>query len=227
MSNQVLSFSAPADIATSPHERPEHSVITLRGLRLAAGNVGVALLFFSALMPNAVHFGDGLANQIWLFGAIVMGLLSLVRIPASRVSVSLSSVAATGGALIMPAFIRMGPLHGAPSGVIAIAFEVAGIVISQLARIYMGRSFGLLPANRGIVSRGPFRYVRHPVYVGWMLLSIGFALAYPSPRNIVCVLMTLPFIAWRIALEERLLCEDPAYREYCARVRFRLIPGLV
>jgi len=102
-----------------------------------------------------------------------------------------------------------------------------GVVLSQLARLYMGRSFGLLPANRGIVSEGPFRLVRHPVYLGWLLLTAGFAVANPSMRNFLCLAATPIFIGWRIMLEERLLSKDSLYREYCRRVRHRLIPGII
>ena len=105
--------------------------------------------------------------------------------------------------------------------------EVCGLVLSQVARIYMGRSFGILPCNRGIVTKGPFRIVRHPVYAGWFLLVIGYFLAYPSWINFLIVSAASPFMLWRILLEEQLLLEDPEYREYVQRVRFRLIPGVI
>jgi protein-S-isoprenylcysteine O-methyltransferase Ste14 len=201
--------------------------ITVRGLRFAVGNAVLALTFFAALLPNALHFGSGLANQVWLIGAIVMGCLSLVRVPPARVSTSLDSIVATGAALMVGALIRVGPANAGIAGLIAVPVEILGIAISQVARVYMGRSFGLLPANRGIVSNGPFRIVRHPVYLGWCILILGFTLAYPTLRNITCLMLTPVFVAWRIKLEEALLSEDPAYLRYRESVRYRLIPGLV
>ncbi|HUY28886.1 MAG TPA: methyltransferase [Candidatus Binataceae bacterium] len=59
-------------------------------------------------------------------------------------------------------------------------------------------------------SKGPFRLVRHPVYLGWFILISGFTLAYPTLRNFLCLASSIPFIAWRIVIEEALLSEDPA-----------------
>jgi protein-S-isoprenylcysteine O-methyltransferase Ste14 len=123
----------------------------------------------------------------------------------------------------------MRPVHQSV-GAIATAgliFELFGVALTQVARVYMGRSFGVLPANRGIVSKGPFRWVRHPIYFGWLVLSIGYAMSYPSVRNIVLIAMTIPFMVWRIGQEEVHLSADPAYRRYMDLVRFRLWPGVV
>jgi protein-S-isoprenylcysteine O-methyltransferase Ste14 len=102
-----------------------------------------------------------------------------------------------------------------------------GVVLTQVARVYMGRSFGVLPANRGIVSKGPFRWIRHPIYSGWLILSIGYALSYPNDRNIMLIVATLPFMVWRIHQEEAHLSADPEYRRYMDRVRDRLWPGVL
>jgi protein-S-isoprenylcysteine O-methyltransferase Ste14 len=108
-----------------------------------------------------------------------------------------------------------------------IVFEVVGVALSQAARIYMGRNFGILPANRGVVSRGPFGIVRHPIYLGWLILTIGFACSYPTSRNVVLIIGSLPFMVWRIEMEEGLLALDSDYRAYQGRVRFRLLPGVI
>ena len=108
-----------------------------------------------------------------------------------------------------------------------VVIETVGVVISQIARLYMGRCFGVLPANRGIVSSGPFRFIRHPVYLGWLILTLGFVLVYPSMRNFVCLAATPVFIAWRVVLEERLLIQDPDYQAYVQKVHYRLIPGII
>jgi protein-S-isoprenylcysteine O-methyltransferase Ste14 len=110
---------------------------------------------------------------------------------------------------------------------VGIVLELSGVILTQVARIYMGRSFGVLPANRGIVLKGPFSYVRHPVYLGWLVLSTGFAMCNPSWRNILIIVATLPFMVWRIDQEESHLKAYPEYRAYMDRVRFRLWPGIV
>src|SRR5260370_40081518 len=79
-----------------------------------------------------------------------------------------------------------------------VALELFGIALTQVARVYMGLSFGGLPANRGVVSSGPFSSVRHPIYFGWLLLSMGYVESYPIARNVLRLADTLPFLVWRI-----------------------------
>ena len=187
----------------------------------------MAVTFFGAVLPKARHFEYGPANFIWVTGAIIMGVMSLVRFPPRAAMMNSKAFASTVATFVLPALVRPAPASVGILASIAIGMEVCGLVLSQVARIYMGRSFGILPGNRGIVTKGPFRIVRHPVYTGWFLLSIGYCLAYPSWINFLLVSTASPFMLWRILLEEQLLLEDPEYREYVQRVRFRLIPGVI
>lgn len=100
---------------------------------------------------------------------------------------------------------------------LALAFEIA-------AKLRLGRSFGLVPANRGLVSGGPYRLVRHPMYLGYLLLQLGFVLARATPWNAMLYALLAALVALRIVLEERVLARDPAWAEYAARTRFRLVP---
>jgi protein-S-isoprenylcysteine O-methyltransferase Ste14 len=219
----MINAAEPAEVPSEPEAKARSRA----GLRHAAANIGVALMFFLALMPNAAHYGSGAANLIWLVGAALMGVLSLIRVPPSAAMVTPKALAAVTGMLLMPTLIKAhGPAMSTTVASAGMVLELAGVALSQVARVYMGRRFGLLPANRGIVSTGPFRFVRHPIYVGWFVLSLGFALSYPSVRNFAMIALTLPFMMWRITLEEELLTADVDYRVYCERVRYRLIPGL-
>lgn len=194
--------------------------------RHMVGNVLVALTFFGAALPSARHFENGPANIIWVAGAIIMGVMSLVRFPPRAVMMNSPAFASTIAATVLPTLVRPAlPSMGLVAS-IAIGLEICGVALSQVARIYMGRSFGILPGDRGIVTKGPFRIVRHPIYVGWFLLTVGYSLAYPSWINFLVAAAAAPFMIWRIFLEEELLLEDPEYREYVRRVRFRLIPGV-
>ena len=155
-----------------------------------------------------------------------MGLFALVRVAPKTELVSLSTITATGGMMLIPLLMIAEP---GPSGWLyrsGEAFELAGIFLTQVARLYLGRSFGLLPANRGIVSSGPFRLVRHPVYLGWLLLTIAFGMINPSWRNLFTTIAILPFMFARIEQEETLLQTDPEYRAYSRRTHYRLLPGL-
>ena len=201
--------------------------ITWAGLKYGASNLALAVTFLCAALPSAARYRSGAANLIWISGAMIMGALSLVRVPPRVSRVDIRAISATIGMLVFPVLMRPGRGSTGALNAVAIAVELTGMSLSQVARIYMGRSFGLFPANRGVVIRGPFRLVRHPVYLGWLLLTIGFGLAYPTLVNWWLLLGAIPFLLWRIRLEEALLADDPEYREYRSRVRYQLIPGLV
>ena len=191
-------------------------------------NIALALLFFAALIPgHTSRYNLHAADIIWMTGAALMGIFSLVRVPPKTVTVTANSIAATAGMMILPILIRPGVPSVGLVNQAGTVLEVIGIIFTQLARVYLGRSFGLLPANRGIVSTGPFRLMRHPVYVGWFVLTLGLAFIYPKPSSCLLILATLPFMMWRIMQEEELLRLDPEYRAYCEKVRYRLIPGII
>ena len=195
-------------------------------MRHLASNLGVASLFFLSLYPAKLNYGSSLANWLWLGGAALMGLLVLVRIPPRTAMVTPSTLLATAVSIVVPAMMRPEqPSHGLLADA-AVVVELLGVTLGQVSRIYLGRRFALLPADRGVVTRGPFRYIRHPIYAGWLILSIGYVMAFPTIRNGLIVMSTLPFILWRIMQEETLLSNDPDFRDYLARTRWRLIPGI-
>jgi len=113
------------------------------------------------------------------------------------------------------------PTRDVPLGYV---LEVAGICVTLLGMLSLGRSFALLPANRGLKTGGLYADIRHPVYVGYMLIYTGYAVLNPSGRNIVVLLGCVGLLCWRAANEERVLAQDPAWTAYAKRVRWRLVP---
>ncbi len=109
---------------------------------------------------------------------------------------------------------------------VGIALQITGTLFAIYGKVFLGRSFGLVAANRGIVSGGPYRIVRHPIYLGYLATHVGFLLANWSPRNIALYIVIYFFQFSRILSEERILGEDESYRAYCQRVRYRLIPSI-
>jgi protein-S-isoprenylcysteine O-methyltransferase Ste14 len=120
--------------------------------------------------------------------------------------------------------------HYAPVGGIEpawIALQIGGAGLAGWAVAALGRSFGLVAANRGICTRGPYRFVRHPLYAGYLLSESGYVLENPSLRNVVLYVFVMAVQGVRVAVEERWLLRDPAYRAYAAAVRRRILPGVV
>ena len=109
---------------------------------------------------------------------------------------------------------------------IATALMFAGMIIQISAKAALWRSFGLVPANRGIKTRGPYRFVRHPMYAGYTLTHIGFLLGFPSLQNSLLYFTAFLIEVARLMREELILNQDTLYRQYAARVRYRLLPGV-
>lgn len=101
-----------------------------------------------------------------------------------------------------------------------------GMVTQIGAKLSLRRSFGLVPANRGVRTSGAYRYVRHPMYLGYMISHVGYVLIAPSFWNIAVYAVCWIFLALRVRYEEAFLSADPAYRAFMEKVRYRLVPGV-
>lgn len=123
--------------------------------------------------------------------------------------------------LILPIGIQLVP------DLISTVLIVGGVAMSILAKLSLRRSFGLVAANRGIKSGGLYRFVRHPMYMAYIINHVGYLMLYLSPWNVAIYALAWILLWMRTDEEEKLLRADPAYREYAARVRSRLIPGLI
>ncbi|MGA2758781.1 MAG: isoprenylcysteine carboxylmethyltransferase family protein [Candidatus Cybelea sp.] len=82
-------------------------------------------------------------------------------------------------------------------------------------------------ADQRVISTGPYAIVRHPLYVGLLIMVMGMPLSLGSYWALLLVLPLLPLIVWRLENEEAFLAESlPGYRQYQQAVRWRLIPGV-
>lgn len=105
------------------------------------------------------------------------------------------------------------------------SLQVCGTLWQFAAKLVIGRSFGVLPAVRGIVIGGPYRIVRHPIYLGYLIGHIAFLLVNFSWRNLIVLSVLYAVQVLRIRREETILSANSAdYRLYQQRVRWRLVP---
>jgi len=108
---------------------------------------------------------------------------------------------------------------------IGVGLQLASMAWQFTAKVFLGRSFGLLPAQRGLVTTGPYRLVRHPIYFGYLIGHIGFLLANFSWRNAAVLALLYVAQVIRIRREEAVLAATSGdYQRYQQRVRWRLLP---
>lgn len=78
-----------------------------------------------------------------------------------------------------------------------------------------------------VISTGPYALVRHPMYVGVLIMVLGIPLALGSWWGLAIIAITLPALIWRILDEEKLLRNElPGYADYTQKVHYRLVPYL-
>jgi protein-S-isoprenylcysteine O-methyltransferase Ste14 len=90
----------------------------------------------------------------------------------------------------------------------------------------LGRSFGVFVTVRQVVLRGPYRYVRHPMYLGYICILLGLLLIQTSVAFLVLIPIHIYLFAYRATLEEERLARISAeYREQMKHTGF-LLPRL-
>jgi protein-S-isoprenylcysteine O-methyltransferase Ste14 len=152
-------------------------------------------------------------------------VLTFVRRPASLVDRSFRAAVVTIVSIASPFMLRTTNGGLLPDTVTA-AVSIVGLAVVIVGKLALGRSFGLVPANRGVVIGGPYAIVRHPIYSGYVVTHIAFFLAHPSGWNAVLVVMADVALVLRALVEERVLDGDDRYRAYCQRVGWHFVPGL-
>jgi protein-S-isoprenylcysteine O-methyltransferase Ste14 len=164
-----------------------------------------------------------------LFFVVSEGLVVVFTILRRRASLVDRSIAATLLTMLStfgPPLLRPWPGPSVVPDVVTAMLSSVGLIVVIFGKVTLGRSFGLVPANRGVVARGPYSIVRHPIYSGYLLSHAAVLLAYPRPLNIAIVAIADFALVWRAMLEERILARDTAYQVYCQRVAWHLVPGV-
>ncbi len=167
-----------------------------------------------------------LVTAIYLADQTIIIAFLLFRRKAAQISARPIDHAAAVAGTLLP--LLAVPGSGAPllNPALCAVLMLAGITIHLGAKLSLRRSFGILPADRGIKDGGLYRLVRHPMYLGYFLVHLGLLLAGPVLWNAAIIALWCVFIMMRIAAEERVLALNAEYRAFQQRTRYRLVPGL-
>jgi protein-S-isoprenylcysteine O-methyltransferase Ste14 len=190
------------------------------------------LLFFDVIA--LVHRGGGWSAVRWL-GAILICAFYVVIIwcylrrgPAIATSGSVTGYAAALIATLSPSTLPLvrGAMPGAVQEYAGYTLVLAGTAWAVWSLRFLGRSISVIAQAREVVDRGPYRLVRHPLYVGELVASLGVALVANNVWAFCFWVALCGLQAYRALREEQVLLQAlPGYRYYRARTA-ALLPGV-
>jgi protein-S-isoprenylcysteine O-methyltransferase Ste14 len=112
------------------------------------------------------------------------------------------------------------------AAIVSTALVVGGTIFTLYSLRFLGRHFGVVSDVRGLVTHGPYAWVRHPLYAGEAITLAGVVISVASPLTVAAFAIGMGLQAWRARTEEEALTSVfPEYRNYAERTPM-LIPGL-
>lgn len=191
--------------------------------RLGAVALAAAYATLAACRAAGVAV-PGRALPVALLGVqeLLVAALLLARRSSGAVSRRWSDRLVAGAALLVPLGLHV---PGGALASVSAVLEVAGLLLALLATATLGRHLGVLPAVRGLTTRGVYAVVRHPMYAAYMLLFLAYVAGEPSAQNVTCAAAAGALLVVRLRAEEAMLGRRVDYQAYRQRVPWRLVPG--
>ncbi len=154
---------------------------------------------------------------------VVIYLLIIRTVPKERTGNVYAWAIALVGTFLPLLFIPAGTTINFLLGTI---FMLCGGALAIGAYLSLNQSFGIVPAKRNIKVSGMYRIVRHPMYLSYFIIYIGYLLLVCSLFNVIVFCFLIFCLLLRIMYEEILLRSDDTYVAYTKKVRYRLLPFL-
>jgi protein-S-isoprenylcysteine O-methyltransferase Ste14 len=227
--------NAGAKRATNAAEQPanarrpstDHRVPAQRLFRIGANLVGaVSAAYFSYSFLHFYLQSGRLIGVVFFGQQTLVAVAYLIRRPARCVSRRLDDWLLAFGGTFAGVLFRPDGAHTAWGLQTGLVLQLVGVVVAVASLLTLGRSFGFAAADRGVVIRGPYTIIRHPMYASYLLLQSGYLLQSLSVHNAIVLLFGTVCNAGRALAEERLLGGNKEYIAYRTQVRQRLIPGV-
>ena len=161
------------------------------------------------------------------FFAVLVVMFAVRHVPQRTASGLYPRCAAVAGTFLSVSFLLLPPQE--LSSVLYLAsliLVISGFVFAIWAGLVLGRSISILPEARRLVTWGPYRFVRHPLYLGEIVATAGVALQFLSVWALLLLGLQFAIQLQRMKYEERVLAQVfPEYGDYMARTA-RLMPGV-
>jgi protein-S-isoprenylcysteine O-methyltransferase Ste14 len=196
-----------------------------RDLTARALVAGLFALLSVNLLANFMRTGH-VTGLLLLVSEALIVVLTVIRRRARMIDRSPAAAVATTLSIVGPPLLRAGDTPGLLSDTVTAVISALGLLLVIGGKMTLGRSFGIAPANRGVVARGPYLFVRHPIYAGYLISHVAFLIAHPTTLNILIVAVADTALIARALIEERVLSLDAEYQSYCQRVSWHLVPGV-
>lgn len=188
--------------------------IVLKSRSLASLDMAATVIFLSQLTA-------------FIFMGLMILLFALRRLPVTRAGGWRPLLVALIGSNLPFAFLALP--HASMSPMLSIISNIQiilGLIASILVAAFLGRSFGIVPQARKLVLTGPYRIVRHPLYLAEQITVFGIMWQFAQPWSFLvatgCFLVQFP----RMYYEEKILAEaDSTYVAYKERTAM-IIPGI-
>jgi len=216
--------SAVAAVST---DQPRRMISPAVSDLVARASIGALFTLLSFNIFTDFMRTGHVTGLLLLVGESLVVVLTILRRRTNIVDRSAAAAISTTVSLAGPALLRATDGHAgwAPDQVTALVSGL-GLLLVVVGKMTLGRSFGVVPANRGVVVRGPYSFVRHPIYTGYLVTHASFLVAHPAPWNLAVILIADFALIVRALMEERVLSSDAAYQRYCERVGWHLVPGV-
>lgn len=182
-----------------------------------------ALFFYFALIHVQAFIDSG--KIIFLLVVIVESILVVLYV-FRRVSQTISynfvdwfyAIVGTAAPLfLIPSAVAINESLGSALGIVGVSLSIPSI-------LSLNRSFGIVPANRGIQTKGMYTLVRHPIYATYVFTWSGYLLASYSLYNVGIIAFSVALMVLRILKEEAHLLKSDEYQAYVKRVKWRIVP---
>jgi protein-S-isoprenylcysteine O-methyltransferase Ste14 len=176
-------------------------------------NMFGAAFFVFLFIIRVMQFSDGNIVAILLaLQAALAAFLLVMHKPVERIGHPLISMIAWLCALLPLAF----KVDGAN-----VLYSLPGLLLALWSLIALGFCFSIAPEDRGVVTRAPYSFIRHPMYLGESLSLLGLCIGTENLWNWFALLLFVCLLVVRIYAEERVIAN---YERYGKSVRWRLIP---